>query len=80
MPLDLFLFSYQIEFRDGDTIAVDWHYIIYEELLQASSASEVEEHSSIRAEIFAHENVSSPIFIAFLFIYLLILHLLYIFF
>ena len=55
MPCD----GSRVELRDGDTIAVDWHYTVYAELVDSVAACEVKEHPSVKAEATANEHVST---------------------
>jgi hypothetical protein len=45
--IDLFYHTMPPALRDGETIAVDWHYVIFEDLLDSYAAAYLHPHKSL---------------------------------
>jgi ubiquitin C-terminal hydrolase len=51
----------EVTLRDGESIAVDWHFVVYEELVDYVAASEISKHSSLAIEAERAENTGMPL-------------------
>lgn len=51
----------QVQLRDGESIAVDWHYVVFEDLLDVQALSHIRRHDSMREERSSAFDLRTPL-------------------
>jgi hypothetical protein len=51
----------EVILRDGESIAIDWHFVVYEELIDIAATMEIQRHSSVAAEAVRAERTGIPL-------------------